>query len=127
MSTIAVRLTEAADYLDYLHEGAKHIPADLERNTDIKGLVAQPERPDGGVHRVAQFFYGGAAEVFLALGPAVLPLLAKLLREEARNVAMSESINGLLAQIKSDAQPMYLESALAAVTVADHILKSKES
>lgn len=125
MTTPTERLNRAAYRLDHLYEGAKHIPTDLFHDRDFRvGLVNSESHEPGP--SIAQFYWGGAAEVFLALGPAVLPMLAKLLREEARNVAMSESINGLLAQNRSDAQPSYLASALAALAFADHILNTEE-
>jgi hypothetical protein len=108
MTDIKARLTEAADYLDNLYEGSRYIPGDLIHSEAQRGLVkALPEdAPDATrAHPVAQFFYDGAAEVFLALGPAALPLLADVLRTEA-----SEE---------------WLPGA-AAVALANHILKEKE-
>jgi len=109
---IKARLTEAADYLDHLYGGSKHVPADLMHDRDFRrGLVrptASAEVTD--VHPVAQFFWGGLPEVFLALGPAALPLLSKLLRTQA------EERSGVPSQ-----------SDMAAIALADHILAQKET
>jgi hypothetical protein len=96
----SARLSEAADYLDHLHESSKHIPAD-------------PIPHDFNAQPVAQFFYDGAAEVFLALtlGPASLPLLAQWLRDEHK---WNRAFEGA-------------SSRAAALALADHILKAKES
>jgi hypothetical protein len=58
---------------------------------------------------VALFFYGGAADVFLTLGPAVLPLLAMTLRKTAAEHSGVPS-----------------ETVMAALALTDHILKAKE-
>lgn len=113
MTDIKNRLTGAADHLDYLYEGAKHLPADLIHSDERRGLVTTvvTERP------VAQFFWGGAAEVFLALGPAALPILARILREEAR-VTISEAHG---ENCSDDCVTLdYLR-------LADHILITKEN
>lgn len=105
MSDVRAWLTSAADHLDYLYEGARHIPTDLVHDRDFRmGLVRT--REDDGHHTrdIALFFYGGAAEVFMTLGPAALPLLATLLRTEAGHAAPTDG----------------------AVQLADHILKIKE-
>lgn len=108
MTDIPARLTEAADYLDYLYEGAKHIPTELFHDRDFRVGLIHTEQ-SGGMHHseVAQFFYGGAAEVFLTLGPAALPLLAQLLRSEAEGTSIGRPVN------------------FNAKILADHILKAK--
>ena len=120
MTTPTERLTLAADRLDHLHEGAKHIPTDLIHDRDFRMGLVRTQQVE-----VAQFFYGGAAEVFLTLGPAVLPMLAKLLRAEVKSVKASESIHGILTRPSGD-QPQYLDSTVAALAFADHILKTEE-
>lgn len=102
--TIAARLNEAADYLDYLYEGAKHIPTDMFHDEERKGLVRTQQR------EAAVFFYSGAAEVFLTLGPAALPVLAGWLRATAR---VYSGVPG--------------ERIQAALAFADHVLKTKEN
>ena len=97
------RLIEAADHLDYLYEGSKHIPTDLFHSAINRGWVLD-RAPDS--RPVAQFLYGGAAEVFLTMGPAALPLLSPLLRQVADNPTDG--------------------TVTAALTLADHILKQKE-
>ena len=79
-------LRQAADICESLHEGARHIPADLIHDREFRvGLVNSNEGGEGFTPpSVAQFYYGGAAEVFLTLGPAVLPLLASIFRTMAR-------------------------------------------
>jgi hypothetical protein len=105
MTDIVARLNAAADHLDWLYEGAKHIPSDMIHDRDFRmGMVRADQ------WKVAQFFYGGAAEVFLTLGPDVLPLLSKLLR----TTAASHLCN------------LGTETADAVVALADHILKAKE-
>lgn len=100
MSDAKARLTEAAEHLDWLYEGAKHLPSDLVHDRDFRmGLVRSENRS------VAQFFYGGAAEVFMTLGPDVLPLLSTLLRSEAGRIT-----------------PTY-----GSVQLADHIIATKET
>jgi hypothetical protein len=110
MRDIKTRLIEAADYLDYLYEGSKHIPVDLMHDREFRaGLVRPRDNAEvTDVNPVAQFFYGGAAEVFTALGPAALPLLARLLRSEAEAPKIGRTIN------------------FNAEVLADHILKEKE-
>lgn len=108
MTDIKARLTEAADHLDWLYEGARHIPTDLIHDRDFRvGLVRSgdldPDRP------VAQFFWGGAAEVFLTLGPDALPILASMLRSEADAIDIGRSVN------------------FNAKILADHVLNTKES
>lgn len=104
MTDIKARLLEAADNLDHLHEGSKHIPTDLVHSDATRGLVKCADR----VQPVALFYFGGAAEVFLTLGPAVLPLLAQTLRKAAEDHFGVPS-----------------ETVLAACDLADHILKEK--
>jgi hypothetical protein len=104
----SARLIEAADYLDHLHAGSKHIPTDLIHDRDFRvGLVCtQTQSP---TQTVAQFFWGGAAEVFLALGPASLPLLSQLLRDECK---WNRAFDGA-------------SSRAAALALADHILAGR--
>ena len=117
MNSIKSRLEEAADYLDHLYEGSKHIPTDLFHPEDERGIVLSMSP---SAHKpVAQFFWGGATEVFLALGPVALPLLSRLLRTEAAGSAGDEI---------HDARCVPEEcTGVAAVALADHILKAKES
>lgn len=106
---ITGRILAAADHLDYLHEGSRHIPTDLIHDRDFRvGLVCTRNQQVG--QTVAQFFYGTAAEVFMTLGPACLPLAATLLRAVAA---------GSL-DVPSDV-------TMSAYRLADHILKIKET
>lgn len=102
------RLIKAADRLDYLYEGSKHIPRDLAHSEVTRGLVVKDGRSATNERPVAQFFWGGAAEVFVTLGPAVLPLLATLLRKTAADRAGVPSA-----------------TVLAALAFADHVLKEE--
>jgi hypothetical protein len=107
MTDTVARLNEAADHLDWLYEGARHIPSDLIHDRGFRmGLVCTRNQQPG--QTVAQFFYGGAAEVFLTLGPEALPLLSKLLRTTAASYFVNLP-----------------ETAKAVVALADHILKAK--
>lgn len=109
MTDTVARLNEAADHLDWLYEGAKHIPSDLIHDRGFRmGLVCTKDQRPG--QTVAQFFYGGAAEVFLTLRPEALPLLSKLLRI----TAASHLCN------------LGTETADAVIALAGHILKAKE-
>lgn len=104
------RLIAAADQLDCLYEGSEHIPTDLFHDRDFRVGLVRPEctrvSDMADLHAVAHFFYGGAAEVFLTMGPAVLPLLSPLLRQVA-----DSPTDGALT---------------AALALADHILEQKE-
>lgn len=111
MTDIKAQLIEAAVYLDYLFEGSRHVPMDLRHSKRIRGRVE-----DGDENTVALFFYGGVPEVFLALGPSVLPLLARWLRTE---VTYGEGIHD------ESCQAGWCQ-AMDALALADHILKSKE-
>ena len=102
MTDIPARLREAADHLDHLYEGAKHIPTDMFEDEERNGYVRTSH------WEVALFRWGGAAEVFLALGPAALPLLAEWLRATAR--------------VYSGVPGDRIQAALA---FAEHILKTK--
>ncbi len=80
MSGIKETLNAAADRLDRLHEGSEHIPDGIMHDREFRRGLVRTE-----TERVAQFYYGGAAEVFIALGPESVPLLADLLRALARD------------------------------------------
>jgi hypothetical protein len=75
-------LRQAADICESLHEGSKHIPADLIHDRGYRVGWVHEGSATGDL--VAQFHYGGAAEVFLTLGPAFLPLLAATFRSVAK-------------------------------------------
>lgn len=113
MTGIKTRLIEAADYLDYLFEGSRHVPMDLRHSTRIRGRVE-----DSDENTVALFFYGGVPEVFLALGPAVLSLLSRWLRTEATYGSGSD--------IHDESCQAGWCQAVDALAVADQILKAKE-
>ncbi len=115
MTDIKARLTEAADYLEYLFEGSKHVPDGLFQTAAQRGLVRGPAD-----EVVAQFFYGGAADVFIALGPAALPLLARMFRAETYCAGDDGDHE------KSGCTDTNC-TALAALKLADYILKAKET
>lgn len=121
MTNIKDRLTEAADYLDYLYEGSKHVPDDLFQPEGERSIVLSPsaDRP------VAQFFWGGVAEVFVALGPAVLPLLAQWLRDEAVDVEMIDRINAVDPDNDGKTRVLHKPQTSDAFALADRILKGK--
>ena len=107
-------LRQAADICESLHEGARHIPADLIHDRDFRMGLVVPEAPhadvQSNVNPVAQFFYGGAAEVFLTLGPAALPLLASIFRTMARYGA-------------NDSRVIYRVPGPEILTMARHIIE----
>lgn len=127
MTDIKARLLEAADYLDYLHEGSRHIPVSLAHSKFSSGLVIKAGGSDTNEWHVAHFFWGGAAEVFIALGPAVLPLLAKWLRSEADDAAMIDAINDKDTDNPGKTRVLYRPQASDALALADHILKTRET
>jgi hypothetical protein len=95
------QLIKAAERLEYLYERSKHIPTDLIHDRGYRVGWVHEKSATGEL--VAQFHYGGAAEVFLTLGPAVLPILADVLRTEAGRAVPNGD----------------------AVRLADHILKTE--
>lgn len=129
MTDVKARLTEAADYLDYLYEGSKHIPAEAFHDKHRRGVVrafqADPHSPEPAA-LVAQFFYGGAADVFLALGPGALPLLSALLRHEAADVAMCDAINERDPDNDGKTRVLYRDATSSAMALAAYILKAKD-
>lgn len=127
MTDIKARLLEAADHLDYLHEGSKHIPTDLVHSEERRGLVMSTETDAHRARQVGQFFWGGAAEVFITLGPAVLPLLANWLHSEADDVAMIDAINSRDPDNPGKTRVLYRPQTSDALRLADHILKTRET
>lgn len=115
MTDLRPRLVEAADYLEQLHEAAAHIPEDQVQH-EVKGMVVTEH---GAVRElVAQFFFGGAVEVWMTLGPAALPIVAGWLRTEARITASDEVHDGNCRNGTC--------TTVSALALADHILKVKE-
>lgn len=114
MIDIKARLTEAADYLDHLYEGARHIPEDLRHSPKVRGRVE-----DHNENTAALCFYGGLAEVILALSPASIPGIAQWLRTEAACNAGDEDHEATGCTVETC-------TALAALAVAENILKVKE-
>lgn len=123
MTDIKARLNEAADYLEHLYEGSKHIPTDLIHDRGYRVGWVHEKNEHGDL--VAQFHYGGAAEVFMALCPAILPDLARWLREEAAHVHYSNLSN----ETDQGDVPTenHWDTVRTSLRLADRILKAKET
>lgn len=114
MSNIKDTLLMAAERLEYLYAGASHIPTDLVAHAQgIRGRVT----PRDSQEPVAQAFYGGLAEVIVALGPPALPLLATWVRHEAFAVGDADH-----ERCDTNSCP-----TVTALRLAEHVLKNEES
>lgn len=113
MKDIKKQLIAAADYLDELYEGAKHIPENLRHSPKVKGRVEDYDQ-----NTAALCFYGGMAESIVTLGPAMQPLLAQWLRTESLHL-VDDELHGEECTID-------VCTAVAAAAVAERILKARK-
>jgi hypothetical protein len=70
----------AADKLSDLYQATKHIPLPLTHSEDVRGRVDCTD----GRGPVAMAFWGGLADLVVALGPDVLSPLAFVMEDAAR-------------------------------------------
>ena len=77
----------AANKLSDLHEACKHIPLPLTHSEERRGLIWAAPTATGmnssDDRAAAQTFYGGLADLVVALGPDVLAPLAVVMEDAA--------------------------------------------